>query len=322
MMNPMILERKKKAVKKKFSIVIAGPTAVGKTPLAIQVAKWLDTEIISADSRQCYEELSIGVARPETEELNAVPHHFIASHTIFDEWNAVRYAKYALEILNRVFDDHSTAVVVGGTGLYIKALTDGLDALPSVDQDIRTEIRRQYEEYGLNWLQEAVKEKDPLYYASGEIMNPHRLMRALEIVTSTGKSIRSFQTGKTVTRPFTSIKIGLGLPREELVMRIDQRVDKMMEAGLLEEVKQLADLLDKKGIRPAEISSLQTVGYRELFAYLHHEFTLAEAVEKIKQHTRQYAKRQMTWFKKDHEFQWFHPSDIIGIKQYLESQMA
>jgi tRNA dimethylallyltransferase len=313
---------KKKAVKKNFSIVIAGPTAVGKTAMAIRVAQWLNTEIISADSRQCFRELCIGVARPDDQELAAVPHHFIATQSILEEWNAARYAAYAMELLQQLFVNHQTAVVVGGTGLYIKALTEGLDEVPAVDPAVRQSIQQEYEEKGMEWLQQTVQQKDPLYYSTGEVQNPHRLLRALEVVVTTGRSIRSFQTHQNRTRSFETIKIGLELPRPELVERINIRVDQMMSAGLLEEVQQVQALLDKNDKSREKITALQTVGYKELFLYLEGKLSLEAAVEQIRQHTRQYAKRQMTWFKKDPAFRWFHPLDWDGVHQYVQQQIS
>ncbi|WP_290792064.1 tRNA (adenosine(37)-N6)-dimethylallyltransferase MiaA [Flavihumibacter sp. UBA7668] len=309
-------------MKKKFSIIIAGPTAVGKTAAAISLAQWLKTEIISADSRQCFKELTIGVARPSADELQAVPHHFIASHSILQDLSAASFATFALGCLNRLFIDHTTAVIVGGTGLYIKALTEGLDEVPAINPAIRTAIIHQFEANGLEWLQSAVKEQDPLYYATGEILNPQRLMRALEVVQSTGRSIRSFQTGKTAERPFESIKIGLELPREELVVRINNRVDLMIQDGLLEEVKEVADLVRSVGKSENSIPALQTVGYSELFAFLNGQISFQTAIEQIKTHTRQYAKRQMTWFKKDPDFKWFHPQDQQGIRSFIQQQIS
>jgi tRNA dimethylallyltransferase len=318
----MSLVLKRKAVKKKFSIIVAGPTAVGKTAAAISLAQWLKTEIISADSRQCFKELNIGVARPSADELQTVPHHFIASHSILQDLNAADFARFALGCLNRLFSDHTTAVIVGGTGLYIKALTEGLDEVPAINPAVRMAIIQQYEANGLEWLQLAVKEQDPLYYATGEILNPQRLMRALEIMQATGRSIRSFQTGKTTERPFESIKIGLELPREELIVRINNRVDLMIQDGLLEEVKKVADLVRSVGKSENSIPALQTVGYSELFAFLNGQISYQAAIEQIKTHTRQYAKRQMTWFKKDPDFRWFHPQDLQGIRSFLEHQIS
>lgn len=290
--------------------------------MAIRVAQALKTEIISADSRQCYRELSIGVARPDEQELATVPHHFIASCSILDEWNAAGYSNYALELLQQLFTVHTTAVVVGGTGLYIKALIDGLDQLPAIEPLLRQSIQAEYNQKGLEWLQQTVREKDPLYYSTGEIQNPHRLIRALEVILSTGRSIRSFQTGHSQPRFFQTIKIALELPREELVERINKRVDHMMHAGLLEEVKSVYSMLSNEEKSWKSVTALQTVGYKELFMYLEGQLSMDEAVEKIKQHTRQYAKRQMTWFKKDTAFKWYHPADEEAILNYVQQQIS
>ena len=295
----------------KTVIIIAGPTAVGKTAAAIDVARRLNTEIISADSRQCFKELNIGVARPSEEELAAVPHHFIASHSIQDEITAASYEEYALQKANELFQQHDYVVMVGGTGLYIKAFCEGLDAIPAIDPAIRNEIVNSYEQNGLSWLQEQVKVKDPLFFSQGEIQNPQRLMRALEVVEATGQSVLSFRKGQKAARDFNIIKTGLELPRPELNERINNRVDQMMQQGLLEEVKKL--------LRYKQLNALQTVGYKELFAYLDGEISLDKAVEQIKTNTRQYAKRQMTWFKKDAEMQWFTPGDTQKLMEYINT---
>jgi tRNA dimethylallyltransferase len=298
---------------KKTVIIIAGPTAVGKTASAIDVAKQLNTEIISADSRQCFKELNIGVARPSEEELAAVPHHFIASHSIHDEITAASYEEYALQKVNELFQQHDAVVMVGGTGLYIKAFCEGLDAIPAIDPSIRNKIVNNYEQNGLTWLQEQVQEKDPLFFSQGEIQNPQRLMRALEVVEATGQSVLSFRKGQKTTRNFNILKTGLELPRPELNERINSRVGQMMQQGLLEEVKHLLPY--------KQLNALQTVGYKELFAYLDDELSLDKAVEQIKTNTRQYAKRQMTWFKKDAEMQWFAPADNKSLVNYIHSQV-
>ena len=243
----------------KTVIIIAGPTAVGKTTVAVQLAQHFKTEIISADSRQCFKELNIGVARPSPEELQQVPHHFIASHSISEEVNAATFEQYALEKTNELFKKQDVVVMVGGTGLYIKAFCEGLDTIPAIDPAIRENISKEYEEKGLDWLQQLVQQKDPAFYASGEIQNPQRMMRALEVIASTGQSILSFRKNEKTERPFHIIKIGLELPKEELHRNIETRVDAMMEAGLLEEVKQLAEYKN--------LNALQTVGYKELFDY-------------------------------------------------------
>lgn len=281
-------------------IIVAGPTAVGKTAVAIQLAKHFATSIISADSRQCYKELNIGVARPSEQELAAVNHYFIASHSIQDEITAAGFEQYALQKKTELFQQHDTVVMVGGTGLYIKAFCEGLDMIPAVDPAIREQIVSNYNSNGLAWLQEQVQQKDPAFYASGEIQNPQRMMRALEVVESTGHSVLSFRKGEKAQRNFNIMKIGLELPKEELHQRIHTRIDQMMQAGQLEEVKGLVPY--------KQLNALQTVGYKELFEYLDGKISLQKAIEQIRTNTRQYAKRQMTWFKKDEEMKWFAPS--------------
>ena len=277
-------------------IIIAGPTAVGKTAVAIRLAQHFNTEIISADSRQCYREMKIGVARPSEKELSIVPHHFIASHSIRDEVNAAAFASFALEKANELFKMHDTIIMVGGTGLYIKAFTEGLDEIPSISQEVREKIIDQYEKNGIQWLQEEIKIKDPEFFRKGEIQNPHRLIRALEVREGTGKSILDFRKGETAQRNFQIKKFVIDLPGPLLRERIDQRVDQMMKDGLLDEVN---SLLPYKNLK-----ALQTVGYQELFNYLENKISLEEAVERIKIHTRQYAKRQKTWFRREEGFEW------------------
>jgi tRNA dimethylallyltransferase len=293
----------------KTCFVIVGPTAVGKTALAISLAKKLGSEIISADSRQCFRELNIGVARPSEEELQSVKHHFIASHSILDEVNAAVFELYALDAIKGIFDEHDFAVMVGGTGLYIKAFCEGIDLLPAIPPELRSSIISGYEANGLEWLQDQVHLYDPVYYGNGEIHNPRRLMRALEVIQHTGRSIRSFQSGMKVTRPFEIVKIGLDLPRIELYKRVNSRVDQMMEAGLLAEVIRLADTFKV----PTRINALNTVGYSELFDYLDGKLSLEAAIEQIKINTRHYAKRQMTWFRKDPDIKWFTPDNKSEI---------
>jgi len=278
-------------------IVIVGPTAVGKTAFAIAIAQHFNTQIISADSRQCYNELNIGVAKPAAAELAAVKHHFISSHAITQDVNAGVFEKYALDAAASIFKTNTTAVMVGGTGLYIKSFCEGIDVMPAIDPTIRNRMITDYEINGLEWLQKEVATKDPIYWESThEKNNPQRLMRALEIVLATGKSITIFQTEQKVTRPFNILKVGLSMPREILNSRINERVDAMMQDGLLEEVKGLLPM--------AHVNALQTVGYQEIFEHLRGEISLQDAVTMIKQHTRQYAKRQMTWFTKDNQINW------------------
>jgi tRNA dimethylallyltransferase len=283
----------------KTCLIIAGPTAVGKTAYAVQLAKYFNTQIISADSRQCYKELNIGVAKPDAAELNAIPHYFINSHSIHDEVNAAVFESYALQQLQKIFLKNDVAVMVGGTGLYIKAFCEGIDPIPAVDVNIRNNIFAGYETGGITWLQQQVEDKDPVYFSQGEMHNPQRLMRALEVKLSTGKSIVTYQTKEKKQREFNIVKIGLELPREALYNRINQRADVMMKEGLEGEVKRLIPLRN--------LNALQTVGYRELFDYFEGLITVERAVELIKQNTRHYAKRQLTWFKKDAAWKWINP---------------
>ena len=292
---------------KKNCILIAGPTAIGKTALAIKVAQYFSTEIISCDSRQCFKELNIGVAKPTTAELELVYHHFINSHSIQQPVSAAVFEQYALEKMNTIFAAYDIAVMVGGTGLYVKAFCEGMDEVPAIDPAIRQTIIDNYNSNGIEWLKEQVKNQDEAYYAIGEILNPQRLMRALEVVQSTGKSLLDFHTNQKKKRDFNIIKIGLELPRPQLIERINNRVNNMMQEGLLEEVSRLLPF--------KSLNALQTVGYQETFAYLQGQITLDEAIAQIKINTRQYAKRQMTWFKKDEVVQWCNPDfeDVIAI---------
>ena len=293
----------------KTCIIIVGPTAVGKTALAIQVAQHFSTEIISADSRQCFKELNLGVAKPSAEELQLVKHYFINSHSIKDTLNAAIFEQYALGKAKEIFKQHDIAVMVGGTGLYIKTFADGIDEVPIINPSIREQIIADFEWEGLEWLQKEVATKDPLYFEKGETKNPQRLMRALEVKLSTGKSIIEFQTQQKRNRDFNIIRIGLEIPKEELHKKINSRVDAMMHNGLLEEVKSLVPYKD--------LNALQTVGYRELFGHLIGDLTLIDAVEAIKINTRQYAKRQLTWFKKDEEVNWCAP-DIEQVMELIK----
>jgi tRNA dimethylallyltransferase len=283
----------------KTAIIIAGPTASGKTRLAIEVAKKLNTEIISADSRQCFKELNIGVARPSPEELHAVPHHFIATHSIHQKVTAATFEDYALAKTKEIFKNSDWIVIVGGTGLYIKAYTEGFDEIPDVPEEIRNEIVEDYYRYGLDWLQQQVQTEDPLYYNKGEIQNPQRLMRALEVKRGTGISVTEFRAGGKKQRDFLLKKFCLEVDKPQLQLNISNRVNNMMQQGLLEEVKELIPF--------QHLNALQTVGYKELFDYLNGKYELQQAVEKIKTQTSQYAKRQLTWFKKDKEYQWIKP---------------
>ncbi|MBC7652131.1 MAG: tRNA (adenosine(37)-N6)-dimethylallyltransferase MiaA [Deinococcales bacterium] len=280
----------------KTIIIIVGPTAVGKTALAIQLAQYFKTQIISADSRQCFKELTIGTAKPSPEELAQVRHYFINSHSIADEINVGIYEQYALNACAQIFNQHNIAVMVGGTGLYIKAFCEGIDSIPAISAAIREYIVAQYNQFGLSWLQETLAAKDPVFWQTAEQQNPQRLMRALEVFETTGKSINTFKNKRVIERPFNIIKIGLELPREQLVENINIRVEQMIYKGLLDEVKSLKEY--------QYLNALQTVGYKELFAFLNGNCNLPQAINQIKINTRQYAKRQMTWFKKDTSIRW------------------
>lgn len=272
-------------------IIIAGPTASGKTDLAIAVAKHFNTEIISADSRQCYKELGIAVAKPSVAQLAAIPHHFINSHSIAENVSAADFERYALAAAEKIFKRNNTAVMCGGTGLYIKAFCEGLDEIPETNPALQKKLREQVGEKGLDWLQAEVKKADPLFWEQGEIQNPHRLLRALEVMQGTGKSVLSFRQYKKKERDFTILKFSLELPREILYERINTRTDKMREQGLKEEAAGLIPF--------GQLNALQTVGYTELFDFFDNRISEEKAFELIKQHTRNYAKRQMTWFRKE-----------------------
>lgn len=295
----------------KTVIIICGPTAIGKTKLAIQIAKHLSTKIISADSRQCYKELNIGVAKPSTDELNEVEHFFINTHTINETINAAYFENYALHKANEIFKTNSKVVMVGGTGLYIKAFCEGLDEIPEIPDEIRNKITSEYNLNGLNWLQKQIKLKDETYWMNAEQNNHQRLMRALEVIEFTGKSILEYRKKIVQNRNFNIVKIGLEIPREHLYQNINIRTDDMFKQGLVKEVEQLIPF--------ANLNALQTVGYKELFEYFKGNYSLATATEKIKQHTRNYAKRQLTWFKKDKNMQWFNPTNLKEIFSFLDS---
>jgi tRNA dimethylallyltransferase len=298
-------------LKNKTAIIILGPTAVGKTAAAIQLAKQLQTKIISADSRQCFRELNIGVAKPTDEELRSVHHYFINSHSIHENVNAALFEQLALQYASDIFKENDKLVMVGGTGLYIKAFCEGLDEIPAVDKNIRDQIHKEYTQHGLSWLQEKIKKHDLEFYRAGEILNPQRIMRALEVKLSTGRSIISFRSTEKKQREFKIIKVGLQLSKEELHRNINTRTEQMIENGLLQEIEQLQNFKD--------LNALKTVGYTELFEYLDNKISLDEAVELIKRNTRHYAKRQMTWFKKDDSIRWISANDQAQLKNITEA---
>lgn len=276
-------------MKKNTLIVIGGPTASGKTALAIEKALALNTEIISFDSRQFYREMSIGTARPSDEELAKVKHHFIGHISINEEWNASVFEKNAIAKLDELFLKYDSVVAVGGSGLYLNALLYGFDELPDKDEKLRAELQLELEEKGIEFLQNKIKIIDPVYYEKGEIKNPHRLMRAIEVSLLSGKPYSQLKTNTSVQRNFTHQIFMIDNPREKLYERINMRVDEMVKAGLVDEVKSLLPYRNH--------NALQTVGYKEIFEFLDGKCNLETAIEKIKQNTRRYAKRQITWFK-------------------------
>jgi tRNA dimethylallyltransferase len=290
--------------------VIAGPTAVGKTPLAIELAKHYQTVILSADSRQFYKELNIGTAKPSEEQLKQVPHYFINSKNINELYGAGHYEKDVLKKLEELFKTHAIVFIVGGSGLYIDAVLNGVDDFVEIPAHVRNRLNEKFHENGLEWLQEEIKKKDPDYFNSVDINNPQRLIRALEVIEHTGLPYSGFIKKAKNERPFTAIKILINTEREKLYARINDRVDTMMKEGLLEEVTEL--------VSHKNFNALKTVGYSELYEYLEGRSSLENAVEKIKQHTRNYAKRQITWFKNKDYFEEFEPGDVAKITGYID----
>ncbi len=298
------------AEKQKHLIVICGPTAVGKTVLAIELAKLFNTEIISADSRQFYREMNIGTAKPTNEELAQVPHHFVNNLSIHQKhYSAGKYETDVLVFLDHFFQTHDTAIMVGGSGLFINAVCSGFDQMETAEPEQLATTRALLNSKDLAWLQSEVERLDPEYFAKVDKKNPVRLKRALEVIYTTGKKYSEQRIGKKIERPFRITKIGLQLPREVLYERINNRVDAMMQNGLLEEAKELYTY--------KKLPALNTVGYTELFDFLEDKLTLAQAVELIKQNTRNYAKRQMTWFRKDEEVKWFEAEDKERITDFI-----
>ena len=292
-------------------IVVTGPTAVGKTDIGIRLSHLFSAEILSADSRQFYREMRIGTARPSDEELSAARHHFTGHLSIHDNYNVSRFENEALSLLENLFlKDHYT-LLTGGSGLYIHAVCHGIDDLPDPDDTLREYLQSKLREEGIEGLRNKLKELDPVYYKEVDRSNPNRLLRAVEICMTTGMPYSSLRKKTIRERGFRIIRIGLSMERDELNKRIDLRVEKMMEVGLLNEVMDLVPF--------RHLNALNTVGYKELFDYLDGIYSLDQAVEKIKTHTRRFAKRQMTWFRKDKQIEWFHPDDLEGIVLFIKS---
>ena len=293
----------------KTLVVIAGPTASGKTNFSIQLAKALQTVIISADSRQFYREMRIGTAAPTPNELLEVKHYNVHNISIQDKYDVADYEKDVIALLDKLFQEHETIVLTGGSGLFIDAVCNGIDVMPDVQDDIRKKVEKLYHEGGLKALQDEVKRLDPDYYELVDRQNPRRLQRALEVCYQTGRPFSSFRKGNAAQRDFRILKFALLWDRDELNQRIDRRVDLMMEQGLLEEAR---------GLYPMrQLNALNTVGYKELFAFFDGQCNLEEAVEQIKVHTRQYAKRQMTWLRRDATYVWIRPDEVEKVLQSL-----
>jgi len=287
-------------------LVITGPTAVGKTDLCVQLAQQLGTEIVSADSRQFFRELNIGTAKPTVAEMQGVPHHFINSHSITEEYNAGRFEQDALAVLAALFQRHQVVVLTGGSGLYLQAVTEGFDALPAVEPAVREQIKAELEAHGLEPLVAELAHLDAVIHARIDRQNPQRVVRALEICRGTGQPFSSFHAAKAADRPFRIIKIALTREREELYQRIDARMDQMLAQGLEAEARALYPYRHH--------NALQTVGYQELFAYFEGQYEYAEAVRLLKRNSRRYAKRQLTWLRRDAEYQWLAHKEGGWIK--------
>jgi len=290
-------------------IFILGPTAIGKTKLSIDLAKTLSTEIISCDSRQFYKELKVGSAPPNKAELSQIKHHFIQNLSVTEEYSAGKFEIDAIKLIKKLHQKNNTIIIVGGSGLYVDAICKGFDNFPKISKKVRKEVNEKYHIKGLSWLQKKVKKVDPEFYLNHDINNPQRLLRVLEIFRETGKKRSSFISNTTKSRPFKITKIGLNIEREILYSQINKRVDNMIKKGLLNEVISLKKFQHK--------NALQTVGYKELFGFLDKKYSLEKSIENIKRNTRRFAKRQITWFRKDKEIKWFNPNQTREIKEFI-----
>ena len=296
----------------KYLVVIAGPTAVGKTDVAINLAMQWNSEIISADSRQFYNEMSIGTAKPDDQQLSAVKHHFVGQLSVHDYYNVSMFENDALATLNTLFETHNIVFLAGGSGVYIDALCNGIDDFPDPAPELRAFLKGIYQDEGLLKLQQMLLEKDPEYYSVVDINNPNRLLRALEVCLTTGKKFSEQRLNNQKSRDFNIIKIALNLPRPELFNRIEMRVDRMIDNGLVDEVKSLLPY--------RHLNALNTVGYKEIFQYLDSEISLDQAITNIKTNTRRYAKRQLTWFNRTDVYAWFEPTQYEEINDYISAK--
>ena len=296
-----------------YLVLVVGPTAVGKTDLCINLAKNFKTEIVSCDSRQFYREMNLGTAKPTSDELEQVPHHFINSLSIDQDYDVRKFERESLTLLEKLFKTHQVVIMTGGSGLFADAVVYGLDEMPEISPEIRTQIIQEFEQKGLAFLQNEIAKNDPEYFEKVDQMNPQRLMRALEIWRGTGKKFSSFRVKSKKDRPFKVIKIGLEMDRDELYARIDRRMGQMIRAGLFDE----ADALFGK----RNLNALQTVGYSEIFGFLEGKYDREEAIRLLKRNSRRYAKRQMTWFKRDESIRWFSPEDKQAILAHILDQI-
>lgn len=301
--------------KQKHLIVVVGPTAVGKTDLCVQLAKQLGTEIISADSRQFFREMHIGTAKPTAAEQQGVRHHFVDSHSITEEYSAGAFEQDVLALLEKLFQEHDTVIMTGGSGLYVRAVLEGMDEMPETDPQVRAQLVQKYEQYGLQPLLDQLQQLDPLYFAQVDKANPQRVVRALEVCLSSGFPYSSFRGSDRPQRPFSCIKIGLTRDRDELYRRIDQRMDLMLGQGLLQEARELYPY--------RQHNALQTVGYKEIFDYMEGKYDWEEAVRLLKRNSRRYAKRQLTWFRKNpDEYSWFHPQQWQELLEFINEHIS
>jgi tRNA dimethylallyltransferase len=301
------------SLENKYIITVVGPTAVGKTALSVLLAREYDTCVISADSRQIYKELSIGTAKPSKEEQEGIVHYFIDSLSITESFNAGIFERQGLKLIEELFKKHDVIIVCGGTGLYIKALLEGMDTFPETDPYIRNVLLKEFTDKGLNPMVEELKEVDELTYRSIDLQNPVRVLRALEVYRQTGIPISDFRKGSRKERSFHTIKIGLTMERSLLNERIDKRMDAMLAAGLENEAYE--------NIEFRHLNALQTVGYTEVFGHLDGEYAREEMVRLLKRNSRRYAKRQMTWFGKDSEINWFQPNQVNEIVSYINKKL-
>jgi len=301
-------------MKQHYLVTIVGPTAVGKTAVAIAMAKYFNTEIISADSRQFYREMKIGTAIPSAEQLAAVRHHFIGNRSVQEYYNASMYECEVLALLDGLFDRYDVIIMAGGSGMYIDAVCNGIDDFPAVNALVRENLKSAFQQKGIDWLRSQLKESDPAYYSQVDLSNPKRLLKALEIITMTGRPYSSFLTRQKKERDFGIIQTGLNIERKQLYENINLRVENMIRKGLVEEAKALHPF--------RKLNALETVGYKEIFDHLEGKTSLKEAIDLIKRHSRQYARRQLTWFRKNKHVRWYSPDEPDAMIGYIVSRMG